>query len=92
VATLTIPRQSFWPDAAHPPALKQATIEMMELGENMSFHPWHALAEHEPLGAINIMRRRIYPAIVQRRHGLNGVAPLEPDVTTYSRLKRIVQP
>jgi hypothetical protein len=92
VATLTIPRQSFWPDAAHPPALKHATMEMMELGENMSFHPWHALAEHEPLGAINIMRRRIYPAIVQRRHGLNGVAPIEPDVTTFNRLKRIVQP
>jgi hypothetical protein len=71
--------------------LSRATIEMMELGENMSFNPWHALVEHEPLGAINQMRRRIYPAIATLRRQLNGVTPVEPDVAQYNRLKAIVQ-
>ena len=60
VATIRIPRQDFW------------IKELIELGENMSFNPWHALKEHDPLGAINEMRRTIYPAIVKLRRDLNG--------------------
>jgi Dyp-type peroxidase family len=91
VATLTIPRQAFWPDTAYPPELKAATIRMMELGENMSFNPWHALRAHEPLGAINQMRRRIYPAIADLRRTLNQVETSEPTVQEYDDLKNIVQ-
>jgi hypothetical protein len=91
VATIRIPRQRFWPDRGMPERVMRATIEMMELGENMSFNPWHALVEHEPLGAINQMRRRIYPGIATLRRQLNGVTPVEPDVAQYDRLKAIVQ-
>ena len=69
-----------------------ATKKMMELGENMSFNPWHALPDHEPLGAINQMRRTVYPAIVTLRHELNGVKPdaVKP-ADDYEWLKQIVQ-
>jgi hypothetical protein len=91
VATLTIPRQAFWPDTAYPPALKAATITMMELGENMSFNPWHALRDHKPLGEINQMRQRIYPAIAHLRRTLNQVDTSEPTAKEYDDLKNIVQ-
>jgi hypothetical protein len=91
VATITIPRQMFWPQPGLSEALAAATNEMMDLGENMSFNPWHALPEHEPLGAINLMRRRVYPAIVSLRNGLNRVGRTVPTVADYDRLKQIVQ-
>jgi hypothetical protein len=30
--------------------------------ESMSFNPWHALAEHRPMGGINRLRQAVYPA------------------------------
>jgi hypothetical protein len=63
---------------------------MMELGENMSFNPWHAIEAHEPLGSINLMRRRIYPAIVSLRRGLNRVGTPDP-AAAYDRLKPIIR-
>jgi hypothetical protein len=91
VATIRIPRQVFWPQPSFPENLMRATKNMMELGENMSFNPWHTLPDHEPLGAINLMRRVVYPAIVNLRHGLNRVAPIEPTTDQYKELKQIVQ-
>jgi hypothetical protein len=91
VATLRVPRQLFWPKPDLPREVLEATIEMMDLGENMSFNPWHSLLAHEPLGAINQMRRRIYPGISGLRHLLNQVLPVEPDDRQYERLKAIVQ-
>ena len=66
VATIRIPIQSFESD------------EQMQFGENLSFTPWHALAEHRPLGGINRARLKVYEAISARRHELNGVAHREP--------------
>ncbi len=47
--------------------------------ENLSFNPWHALPEHRPLGAVNRVRKVIYPHISQTRqdaywgsHSYNG--------------------
>lgn len=66
VATVRIPPQRF------------DTPEQMTFCEHLTFTPWHALAEHRPLGAINRSRRRIYEAIAARRHELNGVPLTEP--------------
>ncbi|MEP0920052.1 catalase family protein [Leptolyngbya sp. DQ-M1] len=48
VATITIPPQVF------------DSIERKELDESLSFTPWHTLPEHEPVGSINLSRRKIY--------------------------------
>ncbi len=49
-----------------------------ELAENLSFTPWHALPEHQPLGAMNRIRREVYKAISTLRHELNGFVRKEP--------------
>lgn len=51
---------------------------MTAFGEHLSFTPWHGLAEHEPLGSINLARRRVYDAIASLRHRLNDVRRREP--------------
>ncbi len=66
VATIKIPRQSF------------ATPERDELGENLSFTPWHALPEHRPLGGINRARKVIYDLISTFRHKENNQPRREP--------------
>ncbi|MGZ8359411.1 MAG: peroxidase family protein, partial [Allosphingosinicella sp.] len=47
------------------------------LAENLSFSPWHALCEHEPIGYINRARRPVYRAMARFRHGVNGIVPVE---------------
>ncbi len=66
VATLSIPKQTF------------ATPEQDAFAENLSFSPWHALAEHKPLGVVNRVRRVVYDAIATFRRARNEVAPVEP--------------
>ncbi len=67
LATLHIPRQAF------------DTPRRRALGEALSFSPWHAIAEHRPLGGINRARRRIYTELASRRRELNQTANVEPD-------------
>jgi hypothetical protein len=57
VATLRIPKQRF--DAA----------EQWQACEAMRFDPWHALADHRPLGGMNRARRAIYGAMAEYRMG-----------------------
>jgi hypothetical protein len=66
VARITIPRQEF------------DTPERHNFCENLSFNPWHALPEHRPLGAVNRMRKVIYPEISALRKSLN--ASLSPGI------------
>jgi catalase len=66
VATLHIPSQNF------------DTDENLELGENLSFSPWHSLSAHRPLGGFNRARRWIYEAMAEFRHERNGVNMEEP--------------
>lgn len=66
VATIMIPQQDF------------ATPEQDELGENLSFTPWHALPQHRPLGAVNRIRRIVYDRISKLRHEINGKERREP--------------
>jgi hypothetical protein len=63
LATLSIPRQ--------------AVDTKSRLAENIAFSPWHSLAAHRPLGAINRARKPVYSEMAMLRHGLNDVAASE---------------
>jgi len=66
VARITIPRQNF------------DTPDQRAFGEALSFTPWHAVAEHRPLGGINRVRRAVYETISTYRHQFNHVPRVEP--------------
>lgn len=66
VATLHIAAQDF------------DTPQRRELGESLSFTPWHALPGHRPLGGINRARRVVYEAISKYRHACNQQPRREP--------------
>jgi Catalase len=66
VATMRIPVQSFDSSA------------QMKFCENLSFNPWHALADHRPLGSLNRLRKATYLALSNFRHEENHVASVEP--------------
>jgi len=97
VATLTIPRQVFWPAPGMPEKILRATMDMVDMGERTSYSPWHGLEAHEPLGDINRARGRIYKELSIFRHQENGVRahPHGGESTRlhaeYARLKKIVQ-
>ena len=49
---------------------KEITTPMhVERCENLVFTPWHSLAEHQPLGSINRLRRAVYLASRDKRDG-----------------------
>ena len=56
VATLRIPSQKV-----------EAAGELAATCEALSFNPWHALAEHRPIGGMNRLRRAVYEASVNKR-------------------------
>jgi hypothetical protein len=58
-ATLIIPRQEI------------DTEERNRLCEDLSFSPWHGVADHRPLGALNRARRAVYRAVAEFRHRRN---------------------
>lgn len=66
VATIRIPQQVF------------DTPDQNQFCENLSFTPWHALAEHKPLGVTNRLRKVIYDRISQVRHEMNSTQRQEP--------------
>jgi hypothetical protein len=45
---------------------------------NLSWNPWHALPDHQPLGGINRCRRQMYPASADLRHTTLGTADVVP--------------
>lgn len=66
VAQITIPRQQF------------ESKKQMDFCENLSFTPWHSLAEHRPLGSTNRVRKSVYELISKFRHEFNNVERFEP--------------
>jgi hypothetical protein len=66
VATIRIPKQRFDTDA------------QQGFCENLSYAPWHALAEHRPVGGINRVRKVVYEGISVLRHKLNQAPRAEP--------------
>jgi catalase len=55
LATITIPFQEFDND------------ERKKIDESLSFTPWHTLPEHEPVGSVNLSRRKIYQETAKAR-------------------------
>lgn len=66
VATLHIPQQSFDSPA------------QFAFAHNLSLNPWHAIAEHRPLGNQNRARRRMYAEMSKLRQRLNLTPHIEP--------------
>ena len=66
VATLRLPRQKF-----NSPA-------QMNFAKQLSYNPWHCIAEHRPLGNQSRARRRMYATLSKLRHTMNAVPLYEP--------------
>lgn len=66
VATLRIPRQRF------------DSPEQLAFARNLSFNPWHCLAEHRPLGNQSRARRHMYQTLSRFRQSNNQVPHIEP--------------
>lgn len=52
---------------------EEELVAGMTLAENLAFSPWHALAEHRPLGNVNRARRDVYVEMAKRRLAANAV-------------------
>jgi hypothetical protein len=77
VGTLRIPRQEF--DAP----------EQRAFAENLSFTPWHSLADHQPLGGINRARKAVYEAMAAKRREHNIVSQREPTADEVRAMWRL---
>jgi hypothetical protein len=66
VARVTIPKQVF------------DTPEQDRFCEGLSFTPWHALPEHEPVGGLNRLRKAVYLELSRYRHARNAAPRGEP--------------
>ena len=55
--------------------------------EDLSITPWHSIADHQPLGGIELARKPIYETISKLRHELNQRPRVEPtgDETFHSQ-------
>lgn len=66
VATLHLPKQKFDLPA------------QFAFARNLSYTPWHCIAEHRPLGNQNRARRRMYWELRRLRQTMNGTPHIEP--------------
>jgi hypothetical protein len=66
VATLRLPRQKFDSPA------------QIEFEKQLSYNPWHCIAEQRPLGNQSRARRRMYAKLSKLRHTMNAVPHYEP--------------
>lgn len=67
IAKLTIPMQE-----AYSPA-RQVYVD-----DVLSFNAWHCIAEHQPLGSIQRLRKQVYEASSRFRHEMNHQPKREP--------------
>jgi len=50
-----------------PPQKVDALGDLATRCESMAFNPWHALAEHRPMGGMNRLRKVVYQASIAKR-------------------------
>jgi hypothetical protein len=50
-----------------PPQKVDGSGDLATRCESMSFNPWHALAEHRPMGGMNRLRKVVYQASIAKR-------------------------
>jgi hypothetical protein len=76
-----------WPEQLSPhvwvaelrlPAQMFGSPAQLAFADNLSFNPWHALAEHRPLGNQNRARKAIYMELSRVRQQMNAAARIEP--------------
>lgn len=76
-----------WPETEAPfftvgrLSVKHQTIhfdQQCDFCENLRFAPWNGLAVHRPVGALNRLRRLIYPIVAEYRHQKQGLQYQEP--------------
>jgi hypothetical protein len=60
------------------PAQDISAAENPLLSDGLSFTPWRAPAEHQPVGQIQTVRRRVYERSSATRHQLNSQVRSEP--------------
>jgi hypothetical protein len=77
-----------WPERLSPPITVARlrlpvqefdSPEQLAFARSLSFQPWHAIAEHRPLGSQNRARRVVYYEMSKLRQELNGDPRVEPD-------------
>ncbi len=44
----------------------------------LSFNAWHSIAEHQPLGSIQRLRKQVYEVSSRFRHEMNQQPKVEP--------------
>jgi hypothetical protein len=64
--------------AIHIPAQEFDSPEQISFDRNLSFNPWHCIADHRPLGNQNRARRRIYLRLSKFRQEMNNDKRIEP--------------
>ena len=69
---VTVARLRLAPQKAYGPELAR------RIDEGMQFNPWHALAEHRPLGSVNRVRKAVYAMSKRFRAERNGIEIVEP--------------
>jgi hypothetical protein len=67
VATLRIPKQKF------------SSPAQINFEKQLSYNPWHCIAEHRPLGNQSRARHRMYLALSTLRHQMNAIPHYEPN-------------
>lgn len=76
-----------WPESLSPhirvaelrlPLQRFDSPAQLGFADNLSFNPWHAVAEHRPLGNQNRARKEIYLALARARQQMNAAARIEP--------------
>jgi len=75
------------------PFIKLATIriakqlfnqdDQWQFGKSLTYNPWHALPEHEPLSAVNRIRGYVYEQMSAYRHKRNHVTYSEPGPESF---------
>ena len=65
-ATLRIPKQTF------------ASPAQLEFARQLTYNPWHCIAEHRPLGNQSRARRRMYQTLANLRQTMNATPHYEP--------------
>jgi hypothetical protein len=65
-ATLRIPKQKF------------NSPSQLDFAKQLSYNPWHCIAEHRPLGNQSRARRRMYQTLSRMRQSMNAVPHYEP--------------
>ncbi len=76
-----------WPEKLSPfipvarvrlPAQRFDSKSQLAFAENLSYNPWHCIADHRPLGNQNRARKAIYLELSELRQTMNGETRIEP--------------